>query len=464
MFGTASSASAQSLVVWSDSTVAQPSVPAGDDYTAVAAGRRHGVALKRDGSLVSWGAQTNVPAGTDYTAVAAGEDTSVALKRDGSVVTWGNPMAVAPSGNDYTAIATNGANVVAIKRDGSLVATGWNGWNMTEVPAGNDYVAVSIELRHGVALKRDGSLVGWGLKTVGLPNPLDYSIVAPGNDFTAAAAGWARGLALKRDGSLLAWGYDSWANTAVPEGNDFVALSTSSGNTSVALRRDGTLATWGWAATPTTNISVPNSAFTAASAGPDYVVALKDVSPPTFSLPGTITAKATSAAGATVTYNAAASDAVAGSVTPACAPASGSVFAIGTTTVTCTATDTFANRGTASFPVVVAKAPTCSVKLASRTVRTRDRRLRVTASCTQAGRARLSGHVSLHGRSLEVPAVTANLAANRRTTVSLKLPQRALTGLRKRAKVTSTVTLKATNEFGTAIARTAVTRLTATRR
>ena len=30
-------------------------VPVGDDFTAIAAGRTHGLALKSDGSLVSWG-------------------------------------------------------------------------------------------------------------------------------------------------------------------------------------------------------------------------------------------------------------------------------------------------------------------------------------------------------------------------------------------------------------------------
>jgi alpha-tubulin suppressor-like RCC1 family protein len=51
-------------------------VPAGSDFTGIAAGFWHNVAVKADGSLVAWGnndfSQCNVPAGNDFAAVAAG--------------------------------------------------------------------------------------------------------------------------------------------------------------------------------------------------------------------------------------------------------------------------------------------------------------------------------------------------------------------------------------------------------
>ena len=70
-------------------------------------------------------------------------------------------------------------------------------------------------------------------------------------------------------------------------------------------------------------------------------------------MPGNITAAATSASGAMVTYSASATDPVDGSITPVCTPASGSTFALGTTTVTCTATDAAGNESSASFTVTV---------------------------------------------------------------------------------------------------------------
>ena len=68
-----------------------------------------------------------------------------------------------------------------------------------------------------------------------------------------------------------------------------------------------------------------------------------------------VTAEATGPAGATVSYGApATSDAVDGPGSAACAPASGSVFALGATTVTCAATDAAGNKAEATtFAVTV---------------------------------------------------------------------------------------------------------------
>ena len=79
------------------------------------------------------------------------------------------------------------------------------------------------------------------------------------------------------------------------------------------------------------------------------------VAPPTFSnVPANITTTATSAAGASVTYvKPTARDFNSVSVPVSCAPASGATFPIGTTTVTCTATDSYTRTATASFTVTV---------------------------------------------------------------------------------------------------------------
>ena len=68
---------------------------------------------------------------------------------------------------------------------------------------------------------------------------------------------------------------------------------------------------------------------------------------------------ATSPSGATASYgSASATDAVDGSVTATCGPpSSGSLFPIGTTTITCSATDSSGNTGTASFTVTVSPGP-----------------------------------------------------------------------------------------------------------
>ena len=85
-----------------------------------------------------------------------------------------------------------------------------------------------------------------------------------------------------------------------------------------------------------------------------FTVTVGDSIAPVVGVPGTITAEATSVAGAPVSFNVSASDAVTPNLVPTCSPASGSTFAIGTTTVTCSATDGAGNEGTASFVVTVA--------------------------------------------------------------------------------------------------------------
>lgn len=84
-----------------------------------------------------------------------------------------------------------------------------------------------------------------------------------------------------------------------------------------------------------------------------FVVTLADTTDPVVTVPADITAEATSAAGAVVTFSASAIDSLDGALTPICTPASGATFAIGTTGVTCTATDAAGNSSTKGFNVTV---------------------------------------------------------------------------------------------------------------
>jgi HYR domain len=94
-----------------------------------------------------------------------------------------------------------------------------------------------------------------------------------------------------------------------------------------------------------------------------FTVTVQDTTAPAVTVPATITKEATSAAGATATFSASASDAVDGSVNTTCEPVSGSTFALGSTTVICSATDAAGNTGTKSFKVLVqdTTAPAISV-------------------------------------------------------------------------------------------------------
>jgi hypothetical protein len=88
-----------------------------------------------------------------------------------------------------------------------------------------------------------------------------------------------------------------------------------------------------------------------------FHVIVRDTTPPVVTVPENITTNATSPAGAPVTFTVTATDLVDGNVATACTPASGSTFALGTTTVNCSATDAHGNTGHGSFTVTVVDGP-----------------------------------------------------------------------------------------------------------
>ena len=89
------------------------------------------------------------------------------------------------------------------------------------------------------------------------------------------------------------------------------------------------------------------------SNGTSFTVTVVDTTPPALTLPANMTVEATSAAGAVVTFSATATDVVDGSVPVLCTPPSGSTFALGATTVNCSATDAHSNTSSGSFTVTV---------------------------------------------------------------------------------------------------------------
>jgi hypothetical protein len=88
------------------------------------------------------------------------------------------------------------------------------------------------------------------------------------------------------------------------------------------------------------------------SASFTVTVTYNDQTPPTIDPHANITAEATSSAGATVSFSITAHDESGTPPTIAC-PSSGSTFSIGTTPVTCTASDAANNTATTSFNVIV---------------------------------------------------------------------------------------------------------------
>lgn len=102
---------------------------------------------------------------------------------------------------------------------------------------------------------------------------------------------------------------------------------------------------------PATTVSCVDGASLPAGS---FTVMVVDTTPPVVTAPANATATTGVPSGATVTYGAAtATDLVSGALTPTCSPSSGSNFPVGTTTVTCSATDGAGNTGTATLTVTV---------------------------------------------------------------------------------------------------------------
>jgi hypothetical protein len=84
-----------------------------------------------------------------------------------------------------------------------------------------------------------------------------------------------------------------------------------------------------------------------------FTITVVDTTPPVLTLPDDMTLHAVNAAGAAGTFMATAVDIVDGAVPVVCTPPSGSTFALGTTTVLCTATDAEDNQSSGTFLVHV---------------------------------------------------------------------------------------------------------------
>jgi outer membrane protein assembly factor BamB len=90
----------------------------------------------------------------------------------------------------------------------------------------------------------------------------------------------------------------------------------------------------------------------AVPAGKTLSAYASDHTPPSLSLPATVTAQGTSQRGGIATFTVSATDPD-DTATATCTPPSGSVFPVGVTPVNCTATDTAGNTATGRFLVVV---------------------------------------------------------------------------------------------------------------
>ena len=245
---------------------------------AVAAGSKHAMALRNDGTVWAWGARENGAIGDGgakpgslrvlsaaapvavrglegIRQIAAGPMHNLALTRDGKVMAWGS----------------NGAGELG-------VGTRDTAWTPVEVPGLANIVAIAAGSGQGnygvsAAVRQDGTFWVWGsgssaMMGNGVRNPtpdepggrnlqpLQVKGITAAKD---AAVGAGHIAALLNDGSVRAWGMNGYGELGLGATSGYevvpvkvpgltnVASLRLGGYNSYAIKSDGTLWIWGFA-------------------------------------------------------------------------------------------------------------------------------------------------------------------------------------------------------------------------
>lgn len=287
LFGLAAPVLAQppqgSIISWGNNQSGQVTqTPTGSDFTQLAAGDTFSVALKSDGSIVSWG-QTGVtnqtPSGLGFTQIAAHATQALALKSDGSIVSWGSnrygQVSQTPTSTGFTQIAAGYGHSLALKSDGSIISWGWDTFGqVSNTPTGTGFKQIAAGDAFSLALTANGSIVSWGHDPNGV-----VSNAPTGTGFTQVAGGGAHALALRSDSSIVSWGNDSEGQvsqtpTGSPFGPRFMQVASES-YTSVALRFDGLVVSWGRNRSGQVSQTPTRREFAQVAAGHDHSLALR---------------------------------------------------------------------------------------------------------------------------------------------------------------------------------------------
>jgi hypothetical protein len=271
--------------------------------SSVSAGERHLVALRIDGTVLTWGENaagqlgdgTNadrftpgiVPSVTNIASIKAGGLHALALRQNGTVLAWGDNYygqlgsgdtnsssvpALVPGLDNVNKIAAGYQRSAALKTDGTVWVWGYDHYrdgdifNPTPIliPGLTEVADIAAGYEHGVAAKADGTVWVWGSNysnQLGNDSPLfiyqETPVQVPNlENIAKVASSYDHTLALANDGTVWAWGSNfsgqlgDGTNQARPMPvqvnglTDVVAIATAY-SCSLAMKSDGTLWAWG---------------------------------------------------------------------------------------------------------------------------------------------------------------------------------------------------------------------------
>ena len=183
-----------------------------NNWCVVSVGACHSIAIKKDGSLWGWGNNTcgeigdgsgitkitpsrEVTSSNDWCAAAAGSFTSHAIKKNGTLWSWGSGVCGALGDGAALQRSTPVQEV--------SLSTNWSSLSATYAPSVH-------------AIKKDGSLWSWGYNLTGqlaTNNTIGYSSpvreITSSNNWSKVVGGWTSVFGLKQDGTLWGWGVNS---------------------------------------------------------------------------------------------------------------------------------------------------------------------------------------------------------------------------------------------------------------
>ena len=247
----------------------------------------------------------------------------------GSLFPLGNTTVVCPSGNFIVSVVDTTAPALHLPSGVTAVATGPSGAAVTYSATSSDLVDGSVSV---VCTPSSGSTFALGITQVNCSASDTRGNTATGS-FPVQVTAEPQPPVDPDDITEEATG-SGGAVVSFNLGND------SGGRPITCVPPSGSLFPLG-----VTNV--------ACSEGITFKVTVVDTTPPVLTLPANMTREATSPAGATATFSATANDLVDGAVTVVCTPPSGSTFAMGTITVSCSASDSRGNASSGSFTVKV---------------------------------------------------------------------------------------------------------------
>jgi len=183
--------------------------------SVLAAGRRHSVGLRRDGTVVAvgngaagecrvggWEDVVALAAGNVHTAANTGKSHTVGLRSDGTVLATGDNLEGQCNINtweDIVSLHLSSRHTVGLRSDGRVIAVGRNKNNECDVLHWRNIIGISVDFGRTYGIKTDGTVVAAG------DIPYDRYDVTALSNVSALAGIRHRGLimALKKDGTVV---------------------------------------------------------------------------------------------------------------------------------------------------------------------------------------------------------------------------------------------------------------------